>query len=149
MRTVATFRSSAFNVSEERDYFINPGCFGDDLAEWMILRLKDSGCPSCSEPGQEDFGWYFNFQTPDGEHCCVLGYRPSDSPAEACWVAWLERSAGLIGSMLGRRRRVAASAVRAVHGVLSAAVEIDDLRWHDRRAFDEGREASGARTPDE
>ena len=33
MRTVATFRSAAFNTSEARPYFINPGCFGDDLAK--------------------------------------------------------------------------------------------------------------------
>ena len=43
MRKEATFRTSAFNTSEARDYFINDGCFGDDLAKWMIGRLREAG----------------------------------------------------------------------------------------------------------
>ena len=39
VRTVVTFRSSAFNTTESKDYFINECCFGDDAARWIIERL--------------------------------------------------------------------------------------------------------------
>jgi len=32
------FQSNAFNTSEQRDYFINECCFGDDLARSLIER---------------------------------------------------------------------------------------------------------------
>ena len=148
MRTVATFSSSAFNVSEPRDYFINPECFGDDLAAWLASGLDERGAGPCGAPRQEDFGWYFDFETPDGAHCCVLGYRPEERPGSGRWVLWLERTAGFLGSMLGRRKRVMPVAARLIHEVLQESPEIEELGWHERRDFDRGREDLAARTPE-
>jgi hypothetical protein len=36
IKTVVTFKSSAFNMSEPKKYFVNSSCFGDDLAGWLI-----------------------------------------------------------------------------------------------------------------
>src|SRR5258708_30014331 len=130
MRRVATCRSAASNVSEEKAYFINPCCFGDDLAKWMILRLAQRGVRTDPEPGQEDFGWYFDFEVPAGEHCCILGFRPDDP--EGTWVLTLERSRGLLGSVfLGRSRGIAQEAARTIHDTLAGADEIKELRWHE------------------
>jgi len=40
IRTVVTFESTAFNMITPRDYFVNPCCFGDDLAEWLIREIS-------------------------------------------------------------------------------------------------------------
>ncbi len=56
IRTVVTFQSPAFNTSERKDYFINDGCYGDDLARWLIEQLRSRGVQTDAEPGQEDFG---------------------------------------------------------------------------------------------
>lgn len=150
MRTLVTFESGAFNTSEPKEYFMNPGCFGDDVARWLMARLRRAGLETDEEPGQEDFGWYFDFTVPEGRHCCVLGYRPEGEGESGVWVAWLERSRGLLGSLLGRRSRgIAASAVAAIHGALSDAVEIRGIRWHERVDFDRGHEEHGARAPSE
>jgi hypothetical protein len=61
MRKEASFRTSGFNTSEVRDYFTNDGCFGDDLANWIMDRLRSAGIETGTEPGQEDDGWYFEF----------------------------------------------------------------------------------------
>jgi hypothetical protein len=53
MRTFVTFESDAFNVTEHRDYFINPCCYGDDLAKWLIARLCAHGIRADAEPGQD------------------------------------------------------------------------------------------------
>src|SRR4030095_13214248 len=99
--TVVTFQSASFNTTEARDYFINPCCFGDDLARWLIGRLRSNGIETDSEPGQEDFGWYFNFKVSENVYCVVLGFRPDEENADGEWVAWLERTRGLVGAIFG------------------------------------------------
>ena len=52
------FTSDRFNLSEPREYFINDCCYGDDVAGWLVERLARAGLAP-TEPGQEDWGWYF------------------------------------------------------------------------------------------
>jgi hypothetical protein len=149
MRTVATFKSDAFNKSVTREHFINPNCFGDDVARWLIKRLREAAVDTDAEPSQEDFGWYFNFSVPEGRHCCVLGYRPGDADDRGGeWIAWLERSRGFLGSLLGRRDNgIAPSAVVTIHGALSSSPEIRGIRWHLKRDFDANREDLSSERP--
>lgn len=51
IRTVVTFTSSYFNTTEPKDYFINPCCFGDDVAKWLIEQFKDRGVDTDENPG--------------------------------------------------------------------------------------------------
>src|SRR4029079_8649299 len=144
MTTVISFKSDAFNRSEAREYFINPNCFGDDVARWLIKRLREASVDTDGEADQEDFGWYFNFSVPEGRHCCVLGSRPGDADdPDGEWIASLERSRGLLGSLFGRRgHEMAPSAVAAIQGALSDSTEIRDIRWHRKQDFDANREDS-------
>jgi len=105
VKTVVTFKSSAFNVSEPKEHFINPCCFGDDVARWLAEQLRDKGCQAAYVPGQEDFGWYFSFLVAGIEYCFVIGHRPGDENGEGVWIGWLERSRGFVASMFGGRKR--------------------------------------------
>jgi hypothetical protein len=146
MRTVVTFESSIFNTQESRDYFINPGCFGDDLAKWLIDRLRAAGFHTNEDPEQEDFGWYFEFHVPEGKHSVVLGFRSGDPKPNGCWIAFIERSRGFLGSLLGQRKReIAATAMSALHAALQAP-EIRNVRWHEQKDFD-AREDLGVSNP--
>lgn len=128
MRTEASFQSAAFNTNEVRPYFINPSCFGDDVARWLMARLREMGIETDDEPGQEDFGWYFDFEVQGLKHCCVLGYRPGEP--DGVWLLWLERSRGLVASMLvSRDLGVQPAAVDAINAVLVNAAEIRSVRW--------------------
>jgi hypothetical protein len=40
VRMVVTFESTALNMAEPKDYFINLCYFGDDLAKWLIDELR-------------------------------------------------------------------------------------------------------------
>ena len=51
------FETNRFNLSEVKDHFINPCCFGEDLAAWLRGKLLEKGL-EVTEPGQEDWGWY-------------------------------------------------------------------------------------------
>jgi len=149
MRTLVTFQSRSFNTSESKEYFINPCCFGDDLCEWLIQRLREQGIGTDDEPGQEDFGWYFSFKVSDGDHCCVIGYRPGDTDEEdGLWIGWIERSKGFLGSLFGGRSKgISPKAITAIHRVLRSSSEITNLRWHERSDFDRDREELGSPTP--
>ena len=49
VRTHVTFVTRLFNTEEVKDYFINPICFGDDCAQWLIDRLVSQGSEKVDE----------------------------------------------------------------------------------------------------
>lgn len=91
VRTVVTFESTAFNLAEPKNCFINPCCFGDDLAKWLIGELRKHGLETDDEPSQEDFGC-----TPTTARCCrhSSGIFPSiPSDLQPAPYAFLQYSA--------------------------------------------------------
>jgi hypothetical protein len=145
-RTIVTFRSAAFNISERRSYFINDGCYGDDLARWLMAELAARGTPTAAEPGQEDFGWYFTYHVGAAAHQFIIAYRPEPEP-HGLWIGWIERGAGLVGSILGARRRATADALATIHVALSQSDRVSDVRWHRRAEFERGGENNGTIDP--
>ena len=136
IRTVVTFESTIFNMTKPRDYFINPCCFGDDVGEWLIRELRQQGMRTDEKPGQEDFGWYVNFDSAGIAHTFVIGHRPHGQTEEGTWIGCLERKRGLIGSILGARSHgIQASAAETIHKILSASPLVREVRWHFRRDF--------------
>jgi hypothetical protein len=147
-KTVVTFKSSAFNMSEPKETFINPCCFGDDVARWLAEQLRGKGYQATGEPGQEDFGWYLCFTESGIEHCFVIGHRPADNYEEGLWIGWLERTRGFLASLMGARKRgIQPAAARVIHEILSGSPQIRDVRWHFERDFDSGREETGTPEP--
>jgi hypothetical protein len=132
-----TFRSSAFNTSKVRPYFLNSHNFGDDLAQHLIYELRKMGCPA-EEPGQEDFGWYVPFKVIGKLHVALIGFRPADRD----WLLSIERP-----PLLFLRRRVDAAAPRAIHAALSDPAKFEHVRWHVDEDYDSGHEEYGVSTP--
>lgn len=148
VRPLVTFKSTAFNITEPRPYFINECRFGDDASKWLLSELQRSGLRTGEKPGQEDFGWYLNFEVGGASHCFVLGYRSDDVREGATWIGWLERNRGFFGSIFGRRKHgIQALAVNAIHRILATSTLIRDVRWHFQEDFDKGHEEKGASTP--
>jgi hypothetical protein len=129
-KTYVTFKSSAFNATEVREYFINPCCFGDDLAKWLIQEMQKQGIEVDKEPGQEDFGWYISFRCGGERYDFIIGCGEDEGE----WTGWLERGVGLLPSMLGGRKRgVKPDVVEAINRILASPI-ISDLQWHQDEA---------------
>jgi hypothetical protein len=64
------FDTERFNLSAPQPHFINPSCFGEDLAGWLRERLVARSIPT-TEPDQEDWGWYI--EAAMGEATYLLG----------------------------------------------------------------------------
>jgi len=54
-RNLVTFKSSSFNTTEAMPYFIQPDCFGDDLANWLIDQLTFRDNRTYEKPSQRDY----------------------------------------------------------------------------------------------
>ncbi len=128
MPNCLAFKGNSFNTETQREYFINPGCFGDDVALWLISELRARGYASDAKPGQEDFGWYFTFHIDGSPHQAVIGYRPGADASDGDWLCWIERKAGLLGSLIGRRKDVAPAAVEVIHKILASSPKISAVR---------------------
>jgi hypothetical protein len=50
------FKTSRFNLSKVGEHFMNPCCFGEDIAAWLQSKLAERGIKTRS-PYQEDWGW--------------------------------------------------------------------------------------------
>jgi|SRR5438067_6780813 len=147
VKSVVTFVSDAFNNSEPREYFINDCCYGDDVCKWLIQQLRKNGNDIDETPGQEDFGWYFNYVASGIPHCFVLGHRPGDQNEVAIWIGWIERRRRLASILLRRDREIELKAAQAIHEVLSTLPVIRQLRWHLKSNFDKDLEELGSAMP--
>jgi hypothetical protein len=91
------FETDSFNVSQVKEHFINPCCFGEDLAQWLGDRLTEKGVIT-APPGQEDWGWYlFGQRGPERYFLGVCGYRCEDAVGknEGEWRIMVERRRSL------------------------------------------------------
>jgi len=147
VRRNVIFQSTAFNTSEQKDYFINDCCFGDDLAHWLMERLRARGIHTDTEPGQEDFGWYFRFRAGKSGYCFIISYRPSEGPRPGDWMCTIERETGLLGWIFhwSRKRGIQPDAVEAIHAILSTSPQISGVRWFSDKDYE--TEENGQATP--
>jgi hypothetical protein len=142
LRTLVTFQSSAFNTSQERDDFINPGNFGDDLARFLMDGLRRHGFEVEEGVGQEDHGWFFTYRCNGVPYDFIVGW------ADGEWIGWVERRVGFLASLLGARQRgIAPEAAQAIHAALSDAPEISGIQWHRPADFQAGRTDAGSADP--
>jgi hypothetical protein len=135
-------------MTEPKEYFINPCCFADDVASWLINELRKQGVQTDEKPGQEDFGWYLNFEITGIGHTIVIGHRPTGHSEQGIWIGWLKRNRGFIRSLFGARKcGIHASAVEAVHKILSSSSQIRNVRWHFQHDFEKGLAERGVLLP--
>ncbi len=137
VKTEVQFHSTLFNCTEPKDYFINDCCFGDDVARWLIARLRAQGVQTADEPSQEDFGWYFDFGAGGAGHCFILGFQPNDPQTGDRWLGWIERpTRGFFNTLFsgGRQRDILPEAVRAIDAALTSSPDIHRISWQEPRA---------------
>jgi len=67
------FSTDRFNLSEVGAHFINPCCFGEDLAAWLRNKLIERRVET-REPYQEDWGWELPVKDGDQSYyLCMSG----------------------------------------------------------------------------
>lgn len=125
----AVFKSNAFNTTIRKEYFLNPDCFGDDAAAWLIRELRAREIETDEVPDQEDFGWYFKFNAGGAKHNALIGFRPGSYGGEGEWICWIERKTGLFGVLLGKRKTIRPEAVRAIQDILTSSKIVSGVKF--------------------
>lgn len=145
MKTFLTFTSHDFNTTEVNPNFINPCCFGEDVASWLNVSLSAHGAQA-GPMIQEDWGWTFSVLLQGVQFWLNVGLIEGD----ARWLIMCEPRLGLWARLRRSRHHEPAlrALCRAVHLILSHDSRIHDLRWHEKETFDTLGEYQGAATSD-
>ena len=137
LRTHVTFRTSRFNQTEVRPHFINPGCFGDDCAAWLVSGLHQHGWTDVSEPWQEDWGWQTSTARAGRKYLISIGSTEEDAPE---WLVHVQEHTGFLARLRGTAGPGAlGELLGAIHQVLAGGPEIEHIRWHFEDLFMGGR----------
>lgn len=100
------FETDRFNVSEVKEHFINPCCFGEDVAEWLRQELIKRDI-TVSTPGQEDWGWYLFVERASERYFVgATGYQRQGAPTanDGEWRIMVERRRSIWEKLLGRNQ---------------------------------------------
>ena len=102
-RTDILFETDRFNVSQVKEHFINPCCFGEDLAQWLSAKLTNQGATS-GRPGQEDWGWYLFVQRGPDRYFLGVGGNHIDGAGinDGEWRIMVQKRRSLWDRIRGR-----------------------------------------------
>jgi hypothetical protein len=125
------FETDHFNVSEVKEHFINPCCFGEDLAEWLGQQLTARGITT-GAPYQEDWGWeLFAQQGLRGYFLGVTGYlrEPAAGRNDGEWRIMVAKKRSMWDKLRGRNTlTVDEPILSVVDTILREHTEIRNVR---------------------
>jgi hypothetical protein len=128
------FRTDRFNLSKIGKHFINPCCFGEDLAAWLQGKLRESGVEIC-EPYQEDWGWELPVRRgAQGYYLCMSGNTDESAanPDKGEWRIIIEKKRSLRQRLTGDGKITRNDEMVAlVQQILSREHGMSDVRIED------------------
>jgi hypothetical protein len=96
------FTTNRFNLSVVKQHFINPCCFGEDLAAWLRQKLTEKGV-NVSQPGQEDWGWYLKTRLEETSYFLAMSGNPDQPRTDLGeWRVIVERNRTVWQRLRGR-----------------------------------------------
>ena len=104
MHTDLLFESDRFNLSEVKPHFINPICFGEDVAAWLRSKLIERGIATIA-PDQEDWGWYIEAAFNQSNYFLGIGGNAEESgsdPNQGEWRIMVEKKRSLADKLFQR-----------------------------------------------
>jgi hypothetical protein len=125
------FKTARFNLSKIDETFINPCCFGEDLARWLGEALLERKF-EISEPYQEDWGWELPVKNESaGYYLCMSGYADDEGANSNAgeWRIIIEKRRS-IGQRLTGKGKIESSdrMLVSVREILEAEPDIRDVR---------------------
>jgi hypothetical protein len=128
------FRTDRFNLSKVGQHFINPCCFGEDLAAWLQGKLRERGV-EVGEPYQEDWGWELPVRNGEQSYyLCMSGNadQSSTNPDQGEWRIIIEKKRSLWHRLTGAGIIARDDAMLAlVAEILRSGSGIRDLQFDD------------------
>jgi len=125
------FETDRFNLSEVKQHFINPCCFGEDLTQWLGEKLTERGAIA-SAAGQEDWGWYLFVEQGSQRYFVGVGGNPTEGAAarnDGEWRIMVERRRSMWDRLRGRNLITNADLILAmIENILREQADIRNIR---------------------
>ena len=85
MKTQVTFRSDKFPPYDGEEERINPGLWGQRLAEYLVEHLAGTGVET-EEPIPEDWGWYIPIRNERFRLAICCGHQDGEDDEFLCFT---------------------------------------------------------------
>jgi len=121
-----TFRTTLFRPILPEESQVNPGLYGAELVYWLCLKLAKAGVFT-SYPNYEDWGWFIEYSTGDGDEFWLCCRNIEGSEDE--WHCFLKQFAR---KLFGRDKAPLEKAKPLLDGVkrvLENTDGIENIRW--------------------
>ena len=126
------FDSHRFNLSEVKEHFINPSCFGEDLAEWLRSKLLEQGIPTI-KPDQEDWGWYIESTLGGNAYFIGIGGNGDElsaDPNQGEWRISIEKHRPLWDRLRGKNEMSRNEPIIAViRAIVDRGADFENVRF--------------------
>lgn len=122
------FRTGRFNLSKVGEHFINPCCFGEDVAAWLRPKLAEKNIET--DPAyQEDWGWELPAKMgADSYYLCMSGNADNSGNDEGEWRIIVEKRRSIWERLTGKGKIQAGDAVVAIiEQILSSEPMVNNL----------------------
>lgn len=129
MKTQVEFRSSKFPPYEGEEETINPGLWGQRLAEYLVQKLAERGIQvQEKEMGAEDWGWYIPMRVEGIRIALCCGHQEGDVDQFLCFT---DPRTPVVRKLF---RKIDATQqftrlIEALQQILAADPEIRDIVW--------------------
>jgi len=97
------FKCNRFNSTVQRDYFINPNSFGDDVGKWLRVELEKVGF-GVEGPDQEDWGWYLIVFDPGSSLSASVNIGLGGGNEQEAFQIFVSSKIGLISFITGKSK---------------------------------------------
>ena len=131
MRYDIVFTTSRFNLTEVKEHFINPCCFGEDLAAWLQQQLLAKDVQAHA-PDQEDWGWYTGANFEGSAYFIGVSGNPNEGASgdnAGEWRIAVEKVRTIKDRLFGRNRMSADDEFLViVRAIIESESDFSDVR---------------------
>jgi hypothetical protein len=129
MKTLVEFRSNKFPAYDGEQEQINPGLWGERLAEYPVATLAAQGIEA-GEPVAEDWGWYVPVKVDGAAVALCCGHQDGDPDEFLCFT---DPSVPVTRKLFKKIDRTAQlrKLLEALDAILSADPDIRAISWRD------------------
>ncbi|WP_445362224.1 hypothetical protein ACJJIQ_10060 [Microbulbifer sp. ANSA003] len=114
-----TFETDVFTLTEEKDNFINPCCFGEDAADWFKPQMESAGI-EVLDTYQEDWGWEISCSFKGNKYFIGLGGTPeTEGKNNGEWRVMVTKPRSIVQVLTGKNKL---SDEESILGVLSGII---------------------------
>ena len=112
---VIIFETDKFNLTKEDEHFINPGCFGEDFANWLKPKLEAHKI-TVLDIYQEDWGWEIWCTYDSQGYYLGVGGIPDEKGNTDFgeWRVMFTKKRKFIESLLGKNKLVISETIIAI-----------------------------------